>query len=120
MRTPVRLLVLVGLLAALACMAYAADVQGILLDRMCSTQIVAAKDQKAAQNHTRDCALMGDCIKAGYGVFTADGTFIVFDQAGNQKAEQALKASHKKSDIKVKVTGDQTGDSMKVTAIKIL
>jgi hypothetical protein len=120
MKISVRLLVIAGLMAALGCLAYAAEVQGILLDRACSVKIVAAQDQKAAQSHTRDCALLPDCVKAGYGVFTADGKFLTFDQAGNQKAEQALKASKKKDNIKVQVTGDQSGDSMKVTAIKIL
>ena len=120
MKTLVRLFVIVGLVAAFGFLAYAAEVQGILLDRMCSTKIVADKDQKAAQNHTRECALMSDCVEAGYGVFTADGKFLTFDPAGNQKAEQALKASKKKANIKVQVTGDQSGDSLKVTAIKIL
>jgi hypothetical protein len=63
---------------------------------------------------------MPDCVKAGYGVFTTEGKFITLDQAGNQQAEQALKASKKKNNIKVQVTGDLSGDSMKVTAIKIL
>ena len=120
MKALVRLFVIAGLVAALGCVAYAAQVQGILLDRMCATKIVAAKDQKAAQNHTRECALMPDCLATGYGVFTAGGKFITFDQAGNQKAEQALKASQKKDNVKVKVTGEQSGDSMTVTAIKIL
>jgi hypothetical protein len=120
MKTLVRLFVIVGLVAAFGFLAYAAEVQGILLDRMCATKIVADQDQKAAQNHTRECALMPDCVKAGYGVFTADGKYLTFDQAGNQKAEQALKASKKKDNVKVRVTGDQSGDTLKVTAIKIL
>ena len=120
MKTLVRLFVIVGLVAAFGFLAYAAEVQGILLDRMCATKIVADKDQKAAQGHTRECALMSDCVEAGYGVFTADGKFLTFDPAGNQKAEQALKASKKKDNIKVRVTGEQSGDTLKVTAIKIL
>jgi hypothetical protein len=120
MKALIRLLVIAGLVAALGCLAYAAEVQGILLDRACSPKIVADKDQKAAQAHTRECALMPDCVKAGYGVFTADGKFLTFDAGGNQKAEQALKASKKKDNVKVQVTGDQSGDSMKVTAVKIL
>jgi hypothetical protein len=120
MKALVRLLAIAGLAAALGCLAYAAEVQGILLDRECSPKIVQAKDQKAAQAHTRECALMPDCVKAGYGVFTADGKFILLDQAGNEKAATALKASKKKDNIRVQVTGDQAGDTMKVTAIKIL
>jgi hypothetical protein len=53
-------------------------------------------------------------------VFTADGKFVLLDQAGNAKALAALKASRKKDNIRVQVTGDQTGDTIKVTAIKIL
>ncbi len=120
MKALVRLFVIAGLIAAVGCLAYAAEVQGILLDRMCSGKIVAAKDQKAAQAHTRDCSLMTDCVKAGYGVFTADGKFITLDAAGNEKAVQALKASKKKDDIRVQVTGEQTGETMKVAAIKLL
>jgi len=120
MKTLVRFFVVAGLVAAFACLASAAEVQGILLDRMCSVKIVAANDQKAALSHTRACDLMADCVKAGYGVFTADGKFITFDPAGNQKAQQALKASKKKHDVRVQVTGEQSGDSITVTAIKIL
>jgi len=120
MRSVVRLIVVAGLVAALGGLAYGAEVQGILLDRMCSMKIVADKDQNAARAHGRDCLLMSDCVKAGYGVFTADGKFIVFDAAGNQKAEEAVKASKKKDDIKVQVTGEQSGDTIKVASIKIL
>jgi hypothetical protein len=120
MKARVRFLVVAGLVAAFAGVACAAEVQGILLDRMCSTPIVAAKDQKAARSHTRECGLMAGCVKAGYGVFTADGKFITFDPAGNQKAPQALKASTKKDNIAVQVTGEQAGGSIRVTAIKIL
>jgi hypothetical protein len=108
------------LLMALAMPVRAADVQGILLDRACSPKIVESGDQKAAQAQTRTCGLMPDCVKAGYGVLTADGKFITFDAAGNLKAEAALKASTKKDDIRVSVTGSQSGDTMKVSAIHIL
>jgi phage terminase large subunit-like protein len=115
-----RLFILAGTIAALGSLAYAAEVQGILLDRECSPKIVQAKDQKAAQAHTRDCALMAPCVKAGYGVLTADGAFVLLDPAGNAKAVTALKASRKADNIQVQVTGDRTGDTLKVTAIKIL
>ena len=120
MRCIVRLIVIAGLVAALGCMAYAAEVQGVLMDRACSAKIVAANDQKGAVGHTRACALMPDCVASGYGVFTADGKFITFDADGNKKAEAALKASTAKDNIKVQVTGDQSGSMMKVASIKIM
>ncbi len=120
MKALFRLTLAAGLMLMLGSLAYAAEAQGILLDRMCATKIVQAKDQKAAQAHTRDCALMPDCEKSGYGVFTTDGKFITFDAAGNQKIVQALKASKKKDNLRIHVTGDQTGDTMKVSAVKLL
>lgn len=120
MKAPWKVVTAAVLVAALGSLAQAAEIQGILLDRVCSAKIVQSGSQKAAQDHTRMCALMPDCAKSGYGVFTADGKFIVLDQAGNRKAEQALKASTKKNDIRVQVTGEQTGDTIKVAAIRIL
>ncbi len=120
MRALLRLALVVVLTASFGCLAFAADVQGVLLDRMCSAKIVASKDMKAAADHTRDCALMDPCMKSGYGVLTSDGKFIVLDNAGNEKAVQALKASKKAKDIRVQVSGELAGDAMKVTGIKIL
>ncbi len=115
-----RFFVIAVVVSALGCVAYAAEVQGVLLDRMCSAKIAAAKDQKAAKAHGLDCLLMPDCAKAGYGVLTADGKFITLDAAGNQKALAALKASKKKDDFKVQVTGEPSGDAIKVSSLKIL
>lgn len=120
MRSILRLLLAAGLAATFGCLAFAADIEGILIDKMCAPKIVQAKDQKAAAAHTRACGLMPDCAEAGYGVFTADGKYITFDAAGNQKAQAALKASTKKDDIRVKVTGAQSGETIKVSSIKIL
>jgi hypothetical protein len=115
-----RLLVIAALAASFASMAFAAEVQGILLDKMCSGKIVKANDQAAAKQHSRDCALMEDCVKEGYGVLTADGTFINIDPAGKDIVVQALKASTKKDDLRVQVAGELTGDTIKIVSIKIL
>jgi hypothetical protein len=106
-------------LTAIGTLAYAAEVQGILLDKACSPKIVQSNDQAAAKKHTRDCALMDECVKAGYGVLTPDGKFINIDPAGSAKVVEALKASKKDSDIRVKVTGELKGEVIKLTAIKI-
>jgi hypothetical protein len=120
MKALLRLLLIVVLAGSFASMAFAADVQGMLLDKMCSPNIVKANDQAGAKAHTRDCALMEDCAKAGYGVLTADGKFVNIDPAGKAKVIQALKASTKKNDLRVQVTGDLKGDTIKIASIKIL
>ena len=112
--------VLIGALVAWGCLAYGATVNGILVDRACGAKIAASNDQKAAAGHTRECALMPPCVASGYGVLTADGKYITLDDAGNQKAQTALKASKKTDNMKVQVTGDQSGDSIKVASIKLL
>ncbi|SRR5581483_8373850 len=82
---------------------------GTLVDVMC-------KDRDLA-GHTKKCAL--DCAKTGFGVVTADGKFIKFDETGNAKALAALKATNKETDLKVKVNGTLDGDVAKVESLEI-
>jgi hypothetical protein len=113
-RSLTRLFLLTGLAAVLS----AAEVEGVLMDKMCSLK--AVKDgQKAATMHTRQCAIMPDCEKSGYGVFTTDNKFLVFDAAGNEQAAAALKSSKKKDNLKVKVSGEVTGDTIKVARLAL-
>jgi hypothetical protein len=70
--------------------------------------------------HKRDCALMPDCQKSGYGVVTYDSKFLKFDESGNRKALAALKASKKEDDLKVEVSGEIQGDTIKVATLKLL
>jgi hypothetical protein len=105
-------------LTMLAGLAAAAQVNGVLMDKMCSMK--AVKDgQTAATAHTRECALMPPCQKSGYGVYTTDNKFLTFDDAGNAKALTALNASKKKDNLKVRVTGDVQGDTIKVANLKL-
>jgi Tfp pilus assembly ATPase PilU len=69
-------------------------------------------------SHTRDCALT--CAASGYGIVTKDQQFLKFDAAGNAKIVEALKASDKNDHLRVDVKGDEQGDTLKVTSIKLL
>ncbi len=121
-------LVRVGCLMALGCAVVAsepAQVKGVLMDKACSskaeehvlpTGIVGG--MVVAEAHERQCLLMPACQKSGYGVFTFDQKFLAFDQEGNRKALELIKASKKLVDLEVEVTGDITGDTIKVTSIK--
>ena len=109
---------LVALLLATA--VYAGEVQGILLDKECAAKIAKANDQAAAKKHKRECALMVECVKAGYGVLMPDGKFISIDPAGSTKVVEALKATKKDDNLEVLVTGDVNGDTVKLTSIKVL
>ena len=117
-----------ALLASFAALASAAQVQGILIDEMCSSKaevhIVSGPRLEGgmivAEAHTRQCALMPACQKSGYGVFTYDNKFLKFDEAGSHKALAMLRASKKEDDLKVEVTGDIQGDMIKVATLKFI
>src|SRR5260221_13647202 len=131
-RLKVRVLIAVsgiaGLWAGLAVNAAQTTVQGVLMDRECSAKaevrvVPGARLEGGilvAYTHTRQCALMPSCQKSGHGVFTDDNKFLSFDVAGSQKALAALKASKKEDDLKVEVTGEIQGDTIKIASLKLL
>jgi len=98
--------------------AMGADFNGILVDRACGGEHVK-EGQAWAKTHSRECGLMDPCVKSGYAIFTADGKYLTLDAQGNKKAEEALRKSDKKDDIEVKVSGEQDGDTLKVTSLTI-
>ena len=118
MKPMYRTLSLASLLAALACAGSAAQVQGVLMDKMCSVE-AAKKGQKFAASHDTKCALDAACQKSGYGVFTADNKFLALDATGNAKAAAALKATKKTDNLMVLVEGDVQGDTIKVSSLKL-
>ena len=109
---------LAAALAAGVAVAEQKTISGYLLDKACSADALK-KGQKVAKEHGKDCALMDDCMKSGFGVFTADGKFIAFDAAGNTRAVSALRAAKKDTGFQVTVTGDASGDSIKVATLKL-
>jgi hypothetical protein len=112
MTTLYRNLIRASLVAGFALTASAASIDGYLVDKMCS--------KKDPKTHERECALSSSCAKSGFVVVTSDGKLISLDDKGNQQAIKALKASKKKDDLRVTVTGDVSGDSIKVASLKLL
>jgi hypothetical protein len=107
-----------GIVTGLAGAACAAEISGILMDKLCSTTALKG-GQDVAVKHARTCNLTPNCSKSGWGVYTADGKYIALDSAGNAMALKALQSSTKKDDMKVTVTGDVQGDTIKVTDLKL-
>ena len=98
-----------GVAVVFSAMALAETWSGHVIDTMCKGRDVVS--------HTKQCNL--GCAKNGFGLVTADGKFIKFDQEGNQKALDAIKATDKEKDLKAKVTGTMDGDMIKVQSITI-
>jgi hypothetical protein len=106
-------LVLAGLLGipTLAAVETYKDVS--LVDVNCSKKVINDPD-----SHPRACALK--CAASGFGIVTKDKQFLKFDSEGNAKILEALKASDKKDHLRVDVTGDLQGDTLKVASIRLL
>jgi len=89
--------------------AFAETWSGTVVDVSCHGKDLAS--------HTKKCAI--SCSKSGYGLVTADGKFVKFDEAGNAKALEALKTTSKEADLKATVAGSLDGDTIKVESISI-
>jgi hypothetical protein len=123
------LLVFMTLPCASAVVAHAEDFKGILIDSKCSgtadLRISGATGllvggRIVAEAHTRECLVMPECEKSGYGIYTSDNKFLKFDEAGNRKALAAIKASAKLDDFEVEVNGEVKGDTIRIATLKLL
>lgn len=59
---------------------------------------------KGAAEHTKECALMEECVKSGYGIYT-NGKWYPFDAKGNELAKAMFEKTGKKDNIKATVEG---------------
>ncbi len=83
-----------------------------VVDRMCSVKAKANPDE-----HTTKCALA--CAKSGFGILIADGSYLRFDEAGNQKVAAALENTKKADHLRATVTGERDGETIKVQSFSL-
>jgi hypothetical protein len=102
-------LVLIALLAAPVLCAAETWKDVSLVDTNCAAKVKSNPDA-----HTRNCALQ--CAKGGFGILTADGTFLKFDSQGNEQALTVLKGSQASDHLRATVTGEREGNIIKVTS----
>jgi hypothetical protein len=80
---------------------------GYLGDLMCATSHLKGSAEeltKFASEHTKECGLMAECIKSGYGI-VADGKWYPLDEKGNVLAKELFEKTTKTDHIKVIVEG---------------
>jgi hypothetical protein len=106
------LLLLLGASAVPAFAASASYKNVSVVDVNCSSKAAANADA-----HTRACALK--CAGSGYGIITNDNKFVRFDAAGNQQVVAALKASDRTDHLRVDVSGDLDGSTLRVASLKL-
>ena len=112
MRTRVSIAILVVLLAFPVAATAETWKNVPLMDSYC---LKDAKDDP--DKHTKECALQ--CAEGGYGLITADGEFLAFDAAGNEKTVAALNATTKTDHLRATVEGSRDGKMITVASITI-
>lgn len=129
MKSVLWLAMFTALSSGLAMAAPAEDLKGILIDEKCSGKAdlrisgatgLLEGGRIVAEAHTKECLLMPECQKSGYGIYTNDNKFLKFDEAGNRKALALIKESKKLDDFEIEVLGEVKGDTVKVVNIKLL
>jgi hypothetical protein len=111
---------LIGCLGlAFAAMTCAAEMQGVIVDWDCVKQMVQEGRAKVLKNR-RSCSMMKNYNRAAYGLITDDNKYYRLEDPGNAKIRQLLKDTPDKDNLKVVVSGEQQGDTIKVVSISEL
>lgn len=110
---------LLCLIAGLHSLAGAADFQGVIADWNC-TQDMVRSGREATLKQKRSCSLVKNYNRAAYGLITEEKKFYRLDEAGNQQVRQLLAHTPDKDNLKVVVSGDLEGDTIKVKNMSLL
>lgn len=115
----VRRILGLGMVLLLAGVAFAAKdaksvkLTGYLIDNACSARANSEGGAEKVKNHTVKCAMMPNCEKSGYALYS-EGKLYKLDEAGNKRAVEIYKATKAERGLQVSVEGEVDGDSLKV------
>jgi hypothetical protein len=108
---------LICLFALAMSLASAAEIKGYLLDKSCADE--DGRKPGFAAKHQKSCLQMKVCAQSGYGVMTEDMKYYTFDKAGNAQAAKMIAGLKKTDEIRIAVTGDVQGSSIKVAKLRL-
>lgn len=114
-----KLLSLASLGLFMAGAGYAAQLQGVVADWNCTQDMVRNGRAKVLKQN-RSCSLAKDWRRAGYGLITDDKKFYKIDPQSNDRVIQILNDSPDKDNLKVVISGDLDGNTLKINTISIL
>ena len=87
---------------------------GTIVDSHCAAAN-AGNLESFVKTHSKECALMPDCEKSGYNIYSG-GKLYKFDEADSKKVATFLKKGDSKLDVTVK--GDVKGGEIKLISIE--
>lgn len=97
----------------------AADMQGVIAPWDCTKTMVENGRAKTLRDHP-NCSLMHNYRRETYGLITGDKKYYKLDDPNNQHILQLLQGTPDKDNLKVVVTGDVDGDTIKVVNMTML
>ena len=107
------------LMLVAAALSQAADFQGVVTDWNCTEAMVRNGREKVLKQN-RSCSLMQKYVRDAYGLITVDKKFYRLQDPGNQRIQELLKNTPDKDNLKVIVSGDLDGNTIKITNISML
>lgn len=91
---------------------------GYLIDKQCAEAVREDPDPTAfVQRHNKDCALMPNCKKVGYSVYSSRKWFDL-DREGDALAIKLLQTSKRQNGFYVEIVGSRSGKVLKVKTIR--
>ena len=109
-----KILTLISLSLMAACMLSATDLQGVIADWNCTQDMVRNGRAKVLKQNP-NCSMMKNYNRDAYGLITADKKYYKLDDNGKKLARELLANTSDKDNLKVIVSGDIEGDTIKVT-----
>ena len=91
--------------------------KGDIIDNRCALAQKAEDLAGFVKTHTKQYALMPDCVASGYSIF-ADGKLNKFDKEGSAKIEEFLKKEDSKLQAVVKATKAESSDELILISIE--
>lgn len=89
--------------------------KGDIIDNMCAGTKTQLELSEFIKTHTKQCALMPNCVESGYSIFT-DGALYKFDKESNAKIQEFLRRDE--SRLQVVITAEKVGDELNLVAIE--
>lgn len=108
-----------GLLLLLTGLSGGAELQGVIADWNCAETMMRIGREKTLRQN-RACSLMKNYKRAAYGLITDDKKLYRVEDAGNQHILELLANTPDKDNLKVVVSGDVQGNTIKLRNITML
>jgi hypothetical protein len=114
-----RLISVSVLLLGLSAIGAAEDFQGVLADWNC-VEAMVKRGRETVLKEQRNCSLMENVTRSAYGLITDDKKSYRLDDPGNRRVLELLRNSPDKDNLKVLVSGQVKGNTIKVSNMSIL